>query len=79
MALCASSCARFNLRTRLRTRLELEKHGVVVVKLLSQESAAGRDDRQLIFLPPGTTPPALSPAGPSTFPNVPYEEAKGGA
>ena len=57
----------------------VEKRGVVVVKLLSQESAAGRDDRQLIFLPPGTTPPALSPAGPSTFPNVPYEEAKGGA
>eukprot|EP00908_Phaeocystis_cordata_P023585 Transcript_6046.p1 GENE.Transcript_6046~~Transcript_6046.p1 ORF type:complete len:517 (-),score=162.86 Transcript_6046:113-1663(-) len=57
----------------------VEKRGVVVVKLLSQESAAGRDDRQLIFLPPGTTPPALSAAGPSTFPNVPYEEAKGGA
>jgi len=54
----------------------VERRGVVVVKLLTQKSAAGRDDRQLLFLPPGTASPPFSPMGPSTFPNVPYEENK---
>ena len=58
----------------------LERRGVVVVKLLDQ-TAAGRDDRQLIFLPPGspTTLPniPLPEATYRVFPNVPYEEKKG--
>jgi hypothetical protein len=38
----------------------LERQGVVVVRLLDQV-AAGRDDRQLIFLPPGSSPNLVRP------------------
>ena len=58
---------------------KLEKRGVVVLKLLDQ-TAAGKDDRQLVFLPPGS-PTAFDgvprPDGaPKVFPNQPYEERK---
>ena len=54
----------------------LTQRGVVVVRLLNQ--AAGRDDRQLLVLPPGTVLPGTAPpaAGHCVFPNVPYEENK---
>jgi len=61
----------------------LERRGVVVVHLLDQ-AAAGRDDRQLVFLPPGS-PQQHSGAYPgvplpddfhSVLPNQPYEEKK---
>jgi len=58
----------------------LERRGLVVVKLLDQLNA-GRDDRQLIFLPPGspdTFPNLPLPDDhPRVFPNQPYEEKKG--
>ena len=59
----------------------VERRGVVVAKLLDQTSAAGCDDRQLIFLPEGSPPPQPLPPGAieAVFPNVPYEEAKTGA
>ena len=46
-----------------------------------EDRSQGRDDRQLIFLPPGS--PASFPGVPlaedayRVFPNVPYEEKKG--
>jgi len=54
----------------------VERHGVVVAKLLDQDSAAGRDDRQLVFAPAGTSLPSPSGALAHVFPNVPYEESK---
>jgi hypothetical protein len=58
----------------------VQKRGVVVCKLLDQSSAAGRDDRQLLFLPEGTPAPSPVPRDlEHTFPNVPYEEAKKGS
>jgi hypothetical protein len=42
----------------------LERRGIVVVRLLDQESA-GRDDRQLLFLPPGS---------PGRLPYIPLPE-----
>lgn len=57
----------------------LERRGVTVVRFLDQ-SSAGRDDRQLAFLPPST--PASLPNIPladdalRVFPNQPYEERK---
>ena len=57
----------------------LERRGVTVVHFLDQ-SSAGRDDRQLAFLPPGT--PSSLPHIPladdafRVFPNQPYEERK---
>ena len=59
----------------------VERRGVVVAKLLDQTSAAGCDDRQLIFLPEGSPQPQPLPPGAieTVFPNVPYEEAKTGA
>lgn len=40
---------------------------------------AGRDDRQLLFLPPGSSPPPVlhDARASAVFPNVPYEENKG--
>ena len=61
---------------------KLQRRGVVVFKLLDQQTA-GRDDRQMVFLPPGSP---LSPADAAAacppraqnpvFPNQPYEERK---
>ena len=54
----------------------MEKIGVKVERLMSQE--LGRDERQNLFLPPGTelTPKSESLKQPMTFPNVPFEEHK---
>jgi len=58
----------------------MERRGAVVVRLLDQ-TAAGKDHRQFIILPPGapTTLPniPLPPDAAKVFPNVPYEEKKG--
>lgn len=58
----------------------VEDRGVVVVRLLDQQNA-GRDDRQLVFLKPGSRPDLSGiPLGietPRVFPNQPYEEKKG--
>ena len=58
----------------------MERRGVVVAKLLDQ-AAAGRDDRQIVFLPKGSpkTLPGIPLADGAyrVFPNVPYEEKKG--
>jgi hypothetical protein len=57
----------------------LEQRGVAVVYLLDQV-AAGKDHRQLVFLPPGS--PCTHPDIPlpdefhRVFPNQPYEEKK---
>ena len=56
----------------------VEKRGVVVAKLLDQTSAAGRDDRQLLWLPEGSPPPPPAPRVEHVFTNVPYEENKSG-
>jgi len=60
----------------------------VCVSPLYAKVASGRDDRQLVFLPPGTSVAGLTPGvlpnlplGPTafraaTFPNQPYEERK---
>ena len=56
----------------------VEKRGVVVAKLLDQTSAAGRDDRQLLFLPEGSPAPPPAPRVEHVFTNVPYEENKSG-
>lgn len=59
----------------------VERRGVVVVRLLLQ-GGSGRDDRQLLFLPPGTELDAEDVAklpmshDRLAFPNVPYEERK---
>ena len=69
----------------------LERRHVVVVRLMDNQSG-GRDDRQLLLLPPGSAVPAPTRragapadaaerpakvgAGPFVFPNVPYEENK---
>lgn len=59
---------------------KLTRRGVVVIKLLDND-VVGRDDRQLIFLPPGSAPtlPGIPLADETyrVFPNVPYEEKKG--
>jgi len=52
----------------------LQARRLVVVRLLTQE--AGRDDRQLLVLPPGTAEPVPTAQHSSVFPNVPYEENK---
>jgi len=64
----------------------LERRGIVVVKLLDQV-AQGRDDRQMVFLPPGSPWKAAHGTLPNLpfsreafcemiFPNQPYEEKK---
>ena len=55
----------------------VETRGVVVAKLLDQTSAAGRDDRQLLWLPEGSPPPP-APRVEHVFTNVPYVENKSG-
>ena len=54
----------------------IEKLGVKVERLMSQE--LGRDERQNLFLPPGTqlSQKASAEPKPMTFPNVPFEEHK---
>uniref|UniRef100_A0A7S3NIF2 Uncharacterized protein n=1 Tax=Aureoumbra lagunensis TaxID=44058 RepID=A0A7S3NIF2_9STRA len=57
----------------------LQHRGIVVAKLLDQQNA-GRDDRQLLFLPPGASPDLPNIPLPDDFspifPNQPYEEKK---
>lgn len=53
----------------------LEKRGVSVTRLMDNQTG-GRDDRQLLLLPPGADSPAAHPAEEVVFPNVPYEENK---
>ena len=70
---------------------KLQRRGVVVVRLLDQRPQ-GRDDRQMVFLPPGSklatdhgdgngptlpnTPLSARAFRDMTFPNQPYEEKK---
>ena len=56
----------------------MQRRGIEVAKLMGNQSE--RDDRQMVFTPPGHSLRAVDAAEArfsGTFPNVPYEEHKG--
>ena len=72
-------CILINERGAEQKMVEMvERRGVVVTRLMDQ--SGGRDDRQLLLLPPGTPRPVEAGTAArgraAVFPNVPYEENK---